>query len=67
MEVTTTTRLEQVTVPACARSTAVFLRELADRIEAREGDDILIGLWSTGFGGPDEFCFQVVLSEDAGG
>lgn len=60
------TELETWTVPADARSTARFLRTLADSIEAHEGDRTLIGLWNTGFGGPEEFCFQVVEHFDNG-
>jgi hypothetical protein len=59
------TRLSTVTVPASAEGTAAFLRDLADRIEAARGVDVLIGLWNTGFGGPTEACFQTVTENIA--
>jgi hypothetical protein len=52
--------INDYTVDAGEAETAAFLRQLADRIEAGEGSEVLIGLWNTGFAGPLEFCFQVV-------
>lgn len=48
------------TVHSSPSSVAAGLREIADRIEAEELT--LIGMWSTGFGGPAEACLQVVAT-----
>jgi hypothetical protein len=53
-------------VSADPEAVASFLHRLANRIEAAEGAEVLIGLWSTGFGDPDEACFQVVLDAPNG-
>lgn len=39
-----------------------LLRRIADDLEA--DDAVLIGLWSTGFGKPDELVVQVVVDPD---
>lgn len=57
--------IESHVVPAGAEETATFLHALANRIEASEGAEVLIGMWNTGHGEPGEFCFQVVI--DASG
>jgi hypothetical protein len=62
--VSETPRIEDCVVEAGPEGTAEFLRRLADDIEAARGEDVLIGIWNTGFGGPRKFCFQVVLTNE---
>ena len=55
--------METVSIPADPASVASFLRRLANRIEAGEGDEILIGMWNLGSGMAEdwEWVFQVVI------
>jgi hypothetical protein len=56
----TSTELAQITTEASAAGTAQALHSLAEHLRENP-DTVLIGLWSTGFGEPHEFVFQVVL------
>lgn len=53
--------MESVSVSADAEEVATFLHALANRIEAGQGDEVLIGLWNTGHGEAWEWTFQVVI------
>lgn len=53
--------VETYTVEAGPAETATFLRQLANRIEAGEGTEVLMGMWNTGHGEDWEWTFQVVI------
>ena len=61
MAILSSATIENYAVEAGPSETATFLRQLANRIEAGEGTEVLIGMWNTGHGESWEWTFQVVI------